>query len=303
MAQTPWMFLSYEDQQKLNRSFQYNMVDPDFVPTMGMKILEGRNFEAGNSADNAGTALVNETFVKTFNIKDPIGKKLPGPFPQQIIGVVRDFNFESLHTPIKPLILSQNPDSLVRHASDVSIIAPPQPRITVLLKGGNLADNIRILKDAWTAIAPTQDFDYHFLDERIAAQYAQDQRTNAIVRIASGISIFIACMGLFGLATLTVVKRVKEIGVRKVLGASVASIVRLLARDFIVLVLVASVIAAPIAWWAANHWLQDFSYHVSVEWWVFIAAGAGAMAVALITLSYQTIRAALASPVKNLRTE
>jgi putative ABC transport system permease protein len=303
MAQTPWVQLGYEDDLKQVKTFQYNSIDPKYVPTMGLKIVQGRNFETGNTADLAAAALVNEAYVKAFNITDPIGKKLAGPFPQQIIGVVKDFNFESLHTRVQPLVMTCNADSVIRYASDINFNAPPQPRISILLKPGDISENVAVLKQAWAAVAPGQDFDYEFLDETIAEQYRQEQRTSSVVRIASALSIFIACMGLFGLTTLSVVRRVKEIGIRKVLGASVPSIVRLLAKDFVLLVCIASIIASPIAWWAVHTWLQDFSYHVPVNGWVFLAAGLGAMVIALATISIQTIKAAWANPVESLRSE
>jgi putative ABC transport system permease protein len=171
------------------------------------------------------------------------------------------------------------------------------------LKAGNLANNVSILKQAWLSIAPNQDFDYTFLDETIAAQYKAEQRTSSIVKIASGLSIFIACMGLFGLATLAVTRRTKEIGIRKVLGANVSGIVGLLSKDFAKLIIIAAVIAFPLAWWFMNDWLKDFAFRVNISWWVFIVAGASALLIALITISFQAIRAALANPVKSLRTE
>lgn len=303
MAEIPWIHLDYKDDKKQVRDFMYNSVDANFVPAMGIKILSGRNFMENNTIDIAGTALVNETFVKTFNLADPVGKKLPGPFPQVIIGVMKDFNYESLHGKIQPLILSGEPNALMKHADNVNINAAPQPRITVQLNAGNLSAHVGLLKKAWAVAAPGQDFDYQFLDDTIAAQYRQEQRTNLIVRIASGLSIFIACMGLFGLATLAVVKRIKEIGIRKVMGATVGSIVKLLSVDFVKLVFIASVIASPIAWWAMNSWLKDFTYRVSVNWWIFILAGGAAMLIALLTVSYHSIKAALVNPVKSLRSE
>ncbi|HYE55425.1 MAG TPA: FtsX-like permease family protein, partial [Chitinophagaceae bacterium] len=160
-----------------------------------------------------------------------------------------------------------------------------------------------LLKQAWKTVQPAQDFAYNFLDDRIAAQYQQEQRTNTIVKLASALSIFIACMGLFGLATLTVVRRTKEIGIRKVLGASVTTIVGLLSKDFVRLVLIAAVIAFPLAWWAMNNWLSDFAYKTNIGWWVYAIAAVVALLIALATVSFQAIRAALSNPVKSLRTE
>jgi len=303
MAEIPWIHLDYKDDHSQVRDFLYNSVDPSFVPTMGIKLVSGRNFAENNAIDVAGTALVNETFLRVFNITDPIGKKLPGPFPQVIIGVMKDFNYESLHGKIKPLILSGDPNALMKYANDVNINSAPQPRISVRLSAGSLSSNIGLLKKAWAVAAPGQDFDYRFLDDTIAAQYRQEQRSSEIVRIASGLSIFIACMGLFGLATISVARRVKEIGVRKVMGAGVGNIVKLLSVDFVKLVLIAAVIASPIAWWAMTNWLKDFDYRISVSWWIFILAGGSAMFIALATVSYHSIRAAMVNPVKSLRSE
>jgi putative ABC transport system permease protein len=160
-----------------------------------------------------------------------------------------------------------------------------------------------MLRQVWKSVAPGQDFEFKFLDESVAALYKTEQRTSTIVKIASGLSIFIACMGLFGLATLTVARRTKEIGIRKVLGAGVGTIVGLLSKDFAILVIIAAIIAFPLAWWFMNDWLKDFAYHTNISWWVFIAAGIFALLIALITVSFQAIKAAIANPVKSLRTE
>jgi putative ABC transport system permease protein len=195
------------------------------------------------------------------------------------------------------------PDSVLRRSENVGFNAPPQPRVSVRLKTGNLAANINVLKTVWKTISPTQDFDYVFLDDTIARQYEAEQRTSSIVKIASAISIFIACMGLFGLATLAVLRRTKEIGIRKILGASVSSVVKLLSKDFLKLVFIASVIAFPLAWWFLDQWLKDFAYRVNISWWVFVLAGLSAMVIALLTISFQAVKAAVANPVKSLRTE
>ena len=302
-AEIPWVELGFTDDKRVYHSFQYNAVDANFVQTMHIPVIKGRTFSTDNTADISTAAVVNEAFVKEFNLTDPIGKKLPGKFDQQIIGVVKDFNFESLHTKVKPLVFSISPDSVMRHAENVSYNAPPQPRISVRLKPGNLSANIAVLQNVWKIVSPAQDFDYHFLDDTIAKQYETEQRTSTIVKLASAISIFIACMGLFGLATLAVVRRTKEIGIRKILGASVGSVVQLLSKDFLKLVVLAAIIAFPLAWWFMNQWLKDFEYRVSIGWWVFALAALSAIAVAFITVSFQAIKAAMANPVKSLRTE
>ena len=301
-AETPWATLGFEDDQKQYHSFQYNEIDHSFIEMMQIQILQGRSFLQDNPADSLSSVLVNEAFVKEYGLKDPIGKKF-GKYSQLIVGVMKDFNYESLHNKIKPLVLSMKFDTIARQSSDVSFANAPQPRISVRMKAGNFQDNIAILKKAWQAVAPKQDFEYHFLDDKLATAYGQEQKSATVVKIASALSIFIACMGLFGLAALTVTRRTKEIGIRKVLGANVSQLAQLLSKDFVMLVVIASLIAFPIAWWAMHLWLSDFAYQTNISWLVFILSGLSAVLVALITISFQAIRAAMANPVESLRSE
>jgi putative ABC transport system permease protein len=192
---------------------------------------------------------------------------------------------------------------MFRASNDVGFAYAPQPRINIRLKAGNLQDQVASLRSAWKKVAGTQDFEYRFLDESLNNMYRDDQRIGSIVLYASILSIFIACMGLFGLATLVVTRRTKEIGIRKVLGADTKGLVGLLSKDFMTLVAIAALVAFPVAWWALNKWLQDFAYRISIEWWVFIVAAAIALTIALVTVGIQAVKAALANPVKSLRTE
>ena len=302
-SESQWIELVFTDDKKIYRSFQFNAVMPEFVKTMGLQIAAGRDLSVDNTADLTSSALVNEAFVKEFGLTNPVGKKLPGKFDQQIIGVVKDFNYQSLHTKIRPLMMVVMPDSVFRRTENISFEEPPRPRISVRMKAGNAVANVDVLRKAWKTVVPNQDFDFKFLDESIAAQYKAEQRTSSIVKIASLLSVFIACMGLFGLATLAVVKRTKEIGIRKVLGAGVGSIVLLISKDFVKLVSIAAIIAYPLAWWFMRDWLKDFAYQVNISLWVFIISGAAALLLALLTVGLQAVRAALANPVKSLRTE
>ncbi|HLK31221.1 MAG TPA: FtsX-like permease family protein [Puia sp.] len=301
-AETPWATLGFSDDQKQYHTFQYNETDHQFIEAMQIQMLQGRSFSQNNPADTNNSILVNEALVKEYGLTNPLGKKF-GKYSQLIIGVMKDFNYESLHNKIKPLVLSLKFDTMARQSSDVSFANAPQPRISVRMKAGNIQDNISLLKKAWLAVAPKQEFEYRFLDEKLNDAYKQEQKSADVVKIASALSIFIACMGLFGLATLTVARRTKEIGIRKVLGANTSQVVQLLSKDFIVLVIIASVIAFPVAWWAMNTWLSDFAYRTNISWWVFITAGLAAVLVALITISFQAVKAAMANPVKSLRSE
>ncbi|HYJ38037.1 MAG TPA: FtsX-like permease family protein, partial [Chitinophagaceae bacterium] len=302
-AENAWAEVGYTDNKKVYRSFQFNSVDPQFVKTMDIQVVHGRSFDPNNAADVGSSALVNEAFVKYFGLVDPVGKKLPGRYEQQIIGVMKDFNFQSLHNEVRPLLLTMKPDSVLRRSENVSFAFSSQPRVSVRLKGGNIAANINLLKESWKKIAPTQDFEYQFLDESIAAQYQQESKTSIIVKLASGLAIFIACMGLFGLATLAVVRRTREIGIRKVMGATVGNIVALISKEFVKLVIIAAIIAFPLAWWFLRDWLKDFAYKVNISWWIYLCAALAALAIALFTVSFQAIRAALSNPVESLRTE
>jgi putative ABC transport system permease protein len=301
--ESPWATMGYTDNNKVYRDFQFNVIDPRFLEVMHVQLTRGRNFDKDNTADIFGSILVNEALVKEYGWKDPIGQKLPGPYAERVIGVTRDFNYESLHSSVKPLVLALRPDSIFRHSEDVSFVASPQPRISVRLRPGSLVANIESLKQAWAQVAPGQDFEYHFLDDAVAAQYEQEQRTSTMIRYASALSIFIACMGLFGLATLSVARRTKEIGIRKVLGARIGGLIGLLSRDFVRLLVLAALIALPISWWALNNWLDNFAFKTSLSWWLFAGAGGIALVIALLPVGYQALRAAIMNPVKSLRTE
>lgn len=298
-----WINLGYEDDKAVYRNFRMNAVDEDFISTMNLQIMAGRNFDVANDADFNNGMLVNETLVKEYGWKDPIGKKLPGSYQHQVVGVVKDFHFESLHNAIQPLAMVLQADSMFRHSNDVGFTTAPQPRINIRLGKGDLQTQIGALKAAWNRVAGAEEFEYRFLDESLNNMYMAEQRLATIVKVASVLSIFIACMGLFGLATLIVVRRTREIGIRKVLGAGTGNLVRLLSKDFVLLVIIASLLAFPLAWWSLDRWLQDFANRIDIEWWVFVVAAAIALLIALVTVSIQAIRAALANPVKSLRVE
>ncbi|KAA5542838.1 ABC transporter permease [Adhaeribacter rhizoryzae] len=299
-----WADVGFNDKNKVFRSFQMNMIDPEFIPVYNIKLVAGRNFDQNNTADKYTAFIINEAFVKAFGLPDPLNQKLPGDFPaHQIIGVVEDFHYASLHSKVEPLLLVQRPDSLFAGINDLMFQSSPDPDISVRLQPGAVAEQVALLEQTWKKVLPDEPFSYTFLDENIASQYQQEKRLGTIVTIASGLSIFISCLGLFGLATLAVARRTKEIGVRKVLGASVGDIISLLSKDFIALVVVANILAWPLAWYGLHQWLQDFAYRVDVGWWLFGLAGAATLLIALLTVSFHSVRAALVNPVKSLRTE
>jgi putative ABC transport system permease protein len=301
-AEPPWIGIGFTDDEKKFRQLRANIVDADFLKTMHIELAAGRNFFEDRSDASTGL-LVNESLVKEYGWKNPVGRKFPGKFQATVIGVMKDFNYESLHSKVQPLILAQGEEPINRGIEDVMISSPPRTRISVLMQQGSLSENIELLKQAWNKVEKVQEFDYTFLDETIAAQYSREQRTTKIILLASGLSIFIACIGLFGLATLIVNRRVKEIGIRKVLGAHALSIVSLVSKEFIRVICIAALIAFPIAWFSMNKWLQDFAYRIEISWWIFILSGMIALLITICTVGFQALRAAMVNPVNSLHTD
>jgi ABC-type antimicrobial peptide transport system permease subunit len=228
--------------------------------------------------------------VKEMGLKAPyVGQEIGfHSWKGTIIGVVKDFHFKSLKEKISPLLFFSRWKGNIMHVRTTAT---------------NASDAIAIVEKQYKKYAGNIPFSYNFLDKAFEAQYKSEQRAGTLFNVFAGIAIFISCLGLFGLATYTAQVKTKEIGIRKVLGASVAGIVQLVSKDFLKLVITAIVIATPVAWWAMNKWLQGFEYRVSVAWWVFALAGVLASLIALLTVSFQAIKAAIANPVKSLRTE
>ncbi|HKG67283.1 MAG TPA: ABC transporter permease [Segetibacter sp.] len=268
--------------------------DEGFIPTYGIKMVAGRNFSKEYGMDTS-SFIINEAAVKALGLKsdeDAIGKQFTyGDRTGQLIGVINDFHFESLHQRILPIVLF------------TSAIPDGYSRISIKISGNNISTALAHIEDTWKKFLPEIPYDYSFLDDQFAELYKAEQQQGSIFTIFSFIAIFIACLGLFGLSAFTITQRIKEIGIRKVLGASVGNIVQLISKDFLLLVLIASVIAFPIAWYAMHNWLEDFAYRINIPWWLFIAAGILAGLIAFATISIQAVKAAVSNPVKSLRSE
>jgi putative ABC transport system permease protein len=270
-------------------SGQLWQIDDTYLKTLGMKLVEGRNFSYNMSDDTAGkTVIINQTLAKRLNLKHPIGARITNGQTFTVIGVVEDFNFNSMHEQIAPLALhfGMSPSS-----------------VNVKVQGADLKSTLQSITATWKQFAPDQPVRYTFLDESYANMYADVTRMGNIFTTFAILAIVIACLGLFALSAFMAEQRSKEIGIRKVLGASVSGITTLLSFNFVKLVALAILIASPIAWWGMNKWLQGFAYHQPVQWWVFVSAGLAAIMIALITVSFQAIKAAIANPVKSLRSE
>ncbi len=273
------------------------LVDADYIPTMDMKMLAGRNFSTAGQADKYTAAIVNETLAKELGWTNPIGKRLQFKFGQgeigerTVIGVVKDFHTYSLQHKVEAMVLMMPP------------VTSMEDNLYVKINTAKTAEALAFIEKTYTQFDKSNPVEFHFLDQNFARQYEAEAKQEKLSLTFTILAIFIACLGLFGLAAFTAQQRVKEIGIRKVLGATVTSIAVMLSKDFVKLVLIAICIATPIAWYAMNKWLEGFAYRVSVEAWVFVLAAVVAMAIAIITVSIQAIKAAMANPVKSLKTE
>ncbi|MVT09083.1 ABC transporter permease [Chitinophaga tropicalis] len=270
--------------------FNNTSVGYDFVKTMKLQLVRGRDFSPEFGTDSANY-LINESTAKRLGYKDPIGQPLTfGKHPGIIVGLLKDFHFNSLHVPIRPIIIRLNDQGAYGN-----ILIRTQP--------GQVKQALSNIEAVCRKMNPTFPFSYSFVDEEFMKVYKSEAVVGKLITLFACLSIFIACLGLFGLAAFMAEQRTKEIGIRKVFGASVASIVTLLSRDFIKLVLIAILIASPLAWYATAQWLETFTYKISLSWPVFVIAGLSAITIAVLTISFQSIRAALVNPVNSLKGE
>src|SRR5688572_5744229 len=278
------------------------IVDEDFGKTLGLELKEGRFFSKDFSTDTLSIVL-NERAVKELGLTNTIGSRLTSPtglfngpggatYTYTVVGVVKDFHYHSLHEPISPLVIVNSK----KFGGQSGLVA-------LRIKGDNFKTSVAGIQAVWKKFVKEKPFNYYFLDKSLEDQYKAEQTTQRIFTIFSGLAIFIACIGLLGLAAYATQQRTREISIRKVLGASESSIVTMLSKDFLKLVLISSAIAFPVAWWGMNKWLQDFAYRTDVGWWIFLVAAMAALLIALFTVSTQALKAAFTNPAKNLRTE
>jgi len=278
-----------EQQEAIRRTLVYN-IDEQYLSTMGMELVTGRNFSATPAADSLH-AIINETAVRIFGLgENPIGQVLTadgGKRKLTVIGVVKDFHFRSLHEAIAPLIMLNN----------------PYGGLIIRTNTKDVAALVASISTKWQAFETGEPFSYAFLDDLYNETYVVEQKMGDVLKIFGLLTILVACLGLFGLVTFTAEQRVKEIGIRKVLGANVSQIVSLLSRDLILLVAISFIIAFPLGFYLMDKWLQDFAYRIEIRWWVFVLAGSATILIAFLTMSVKTIKSALINPVDSLRSE
>jgi putative ABC transport system permease protein len=271
-----------------NFQSQFWRVDEDYIETMGMSLLQGRNFVAGRDTTRVPPAIINEALAKALGYQDPIGHKISERQPLEIIGVVKNFNFQSLEEQIQPLTLVFNNNSTIT---------------SVRVNTGNIPGLLTELERTWKKFSENAEFKYTFMDESYARTYENVRRMGVILNSFTGLAILIACLGLFGLSAYVIEQRKKELGVRKVLGASTVTVFNLLVKNFIGMVAISFIVAIPISIYLMNKWLESYAYRIDISWQIFVVTGAGALLITLLTISYQAVSAAWANPVSSLRSE
>jgi len=278
-----------EGREKMDQSVALQMwiTDPDYIKTLGMKLLEGRTFAENIASDTAGI-IINQAAVKELGLKDPIGKRIQNWRPYTVIGVVEDFHYETMREKISPLAF---------------VLGTSPGMVSVKMSGSDVSATLRSIEDVWKKFAPHQPIRYSFMDDSFARMYDDIQRMGHIFTTFAVLAIIVACLGLFALSAFMVEQRSKEISIRLVLGASLNNVFNLLTLNFLKLVLISIVLATPVAWYFMQKWLEDFTYKTSITWDIFFTAGVSAIAIALGTVSYQAVRAALLNPVENLKTD
>jgi putative ABC transport system permease protein len=279
-------------------TMDYMNVDAHYIPTMGMEIIAGRNFSEDFATDPEESVLINETAAQKIGWENPLGKRFvfrPPPNSEgevvymSVIGVMKDFHLQSLRERIEPLIIFNDIDSIIR--------------FSVRIAPDNIPHTMGLLEKKWRELDPNKPFQFLFLDDSFDSLYRQEDRLKKITFYFSFLAVLIGCLGLFGMASFMAEQRTKEIGIRKVLGATITGIVRLIAKEFVQLVILANLLAIPTAYFAMNRWLQGFAYRMDIHPLIFVLTALISLSIALITVSYQAIRAALANPVDSLRYE
>ncbi|MEM8525315.1 MAG: FtsX-like permease family protein [Bacteroidota bacterium] len=292
-------FFYFKEGQNPDEGFHaYNAgVTPEYMEMMDFEVLAGRLFERQRmSSDTIRKAVITTTAMEGigFDLDNVIGKNISIIFGEkvtfEVIGVIEDFHSNSLHHELEGQVFDWSPEFPLFYA-----IAD--------IETENIASVIANIEKTWQQINPNDPFEFHFLEDQLQQNYLAEQRASGLIFYATLLAIFISCLGLLGLASFATERRVKEIGIRKVLGASVTNIVGLLSKDFLILVVIALILASPIAWWLCQSWLEDFTFRVEMKWWMFLPAGIIAIAIALLTVSLQSVKAALANPVESLKNE
>jgi putative ABC transport system permease protein len=272
---------------------------------MQMQVVQGRNFNEANPSDKRRSIIVNEAFAKEYGWADATGKKIPGAGfgDHEVIGVVKDFNYASLYSKVQPLVIMLSPEVLASGVENINVQQRPVPRLMVRVKAGETTAGLDEIKKAWETLAAGEEFKFDFVDQALARQYASDQNLGKIVSIATLLAILIGSLGLYGLASLAMQNRTKEITIRKVLGATERSLLVLLSREYVVLIAICLLISVPLTIYMMQGWLSTFEYRVDIGWFVFLISGGISLLIAIVTIGHQTLKTAWTQPAESLKYE
>jgi putative ABC transport system permease protein len=300
-----WTNLGYTDDAGTYRTFFMNVVDEHYIPDMNISLASGRNFGSENTSDSTRGIIVNEAFLREYNITNPSGQRIPGRnFPDhEIIGVVKDFNYASLYAQVEPLVMVMNSTIVTSGAENISMNNSPVPKLFIRLHKGQTGEGIVEIEKLWKKLSNGDDFQFAFVDDRLNEQYRNDSNLGRILQIATILSILIGSLGLYALASLAMQSRVKEICIRKLLGATSAHLLGLLSKEFVAIMIVCILISAPITWYFMTQWLSTFAYKIDLNMTVFLSAGLASIVVALLTISFHAIKTVHAEPAEILKNE
>jgi len=300
-----WTNVGYTDDQGKYRTFDMLAVDENYIPTMQMEMVAGRNFSKENTSDDRRAVIINEAMMEAYGWEDPIGKRLPGKNfeDHEIIGVVRDFNYNSLHGKVEPLAIVMNPMALAAGIENIGVGSNPIPKLLIRVNGDQIASAIQTVESTWDKLTGGEEFQYTFVDQTLATQYSQEQNLGKVVSIATILAMVIGCMGLFALASLNMQNRTKEVSIRKILGASQSTILLLLSKEYMILILGALLVSIPITLYFINQWLADFAYQIEIGVGSFVLTASLVMIIAVLTIAYHAINTARKQPAETLKYE
>lgn len=300
-----WVNIGFTDDAGVYRTFYYNTVDEAYIETLRIELLAGRNFSADAPADKRRSIVVNESFVKAMGWEDAVGRKIPGKKFQDhdIIGVVKDFNYSSLYTSVAPLVMAMDPAVIMDGVENINIENSPAPKLLIKLKPGQTSEALVKIEQVWDKVTVGEEFDFSFVDQALARQYRSDRNLERIMTIATALALLIATLGLYGLASLAMQNRTKEISIRKVLGATRQSILLLLTKEYVVLILISLFISIPCTWFLMRDWLTTFEYRIEIGPVTFLLAGGLCLMVALIAIGFEAAKTASKQPAETLKYE
>jgi putative ABC transport system permease protein len=300
-----WANLGYTDEQGIYRTFFYNSVDEEYLRTLNIKLTAGRNFSNDIPSDKRRAIIINQAFADVYGWTDPIGKRIPGKDfeDHEVIGVVEDFNYASLYTRVQPLVMAMDPLVVFSGIENINTDNSLIPKLIIRLRAGNAAAAIDQIKGVWDKLTGGEEFGFTFVDQALAAQYRNDQNLGKIVSIATLLAILIGSLGLYGLASLAMQNRIKEISIRKVLGATERSLLMLLSKDYVYLIFISLLLSVPVTWYLVSSWLSTFEYRIAIGPEAFLIAGGISLLIALVTISYQAIKTAWSQPAETLKCE